>query len=71
MIPPHGWPRPNDVHLLANRFYGWVGLAENFDGPRATFKASGHRPANVGESWSLSAIRAKSGKEEAFIFRMT
>src|ERR1700733_5622316 len=32
---------------------------------------AGHVREPAGESFNLSAIRAKSGKEEAFIFRMT
>jgi hypothetical protein len=45
-----------------------TGSAANIDGSRAAFSPSGQ---DAGESCSLSAMRAKSGKEEAFIFRMT
>jgi hypothetical protein len=45
-----------------------TGPAANIDGSRAAFSPSGQ---DAGESCSLSAMRAKSGKEEAFIFRMT
>jgi hypothetical protein len=66
-IPPSR--RMSSVGETVRRF--GIGPATNLDGPRNIQGVRSLACKRHGESWSLSAMRAKSGKEDAFIFRMT